>query len=339
MGIVTVTKHVNLDTYRENLKVICETMAPAEVMAVVKADGYGHGLIETATAAESSGVRILGVLDTESGLKIRRAGVKSALFAWLHSPQSNFELAVKAGIELSVSSIEELASIASASGVAKVHLKLDTGLSRNGCRIENWEALVSESIKLENQGAVSVVAIWSHLAGASHDDDLAALELFDVGTDQARALGFSGYRHIASSPAAFALPEARLDLVRIGVSAFGTSPMFGTSSSELGLGNPLRLVTEVHSPGVISIGYLHGYFSSLSGKSKVAIAGSLYRVLQVGPLASTIEPGPYEPGDEVLVIDDDPRSELSAEALCELANTVTDELFTGLKPNLTTYSG
>jgi alanine racemase len=336
---VTVTKHVNLDTYRDNLKVICESVAPAEVMAVVKADGYGHGLIETAKAAESSGIKILGVLDIESGLKIRRAGVKSALFAWLHSPQSNFELAVKAGIELSVSSIQELTSIASASGVAKVHLKLDTGLSRNGCRIENWEELVSEAMKFQSQGAVSVEAIWSHLSGASKQDDRSALELFDLGTDQARALGFSGYRHIASSPAAFALPEARLDLVRIGVSAFGTSPMTGTSSSELGLGNPLRLVTEVHSPGVISIGYLHGYFSTLSGKSKVAIAGSLYRVLQVGPLASTIEPGPYESGDEVLVIDDDAGSELSAEALCELANTVTDELFTGLKPNLTTYSG
>lgn len=339
MGRVTVTKLVNLETYRENLKVICETVAPAEVMAVVKADGYGHGLIETAKAAEESGVRMLGVLDIESGIKIRRAGVKSALFAWLHSPQSNFELAVKAGIELSVSSIQELNSIASAAGVAKVHLKLDTGLSRNGCRIENWEALVSEAIRFQAQGAVQVVAIWSHLAGASNHDDRAALEVFEAGTEQAKSLGFNGYRHIASSPAAFALPEARLDLVRIGVSAFGTSPIAGTKSSELGLGNPLRLVTEVHSPGVISIGYLHGYFSTLSGKSKVAIAGSHYRVLQVGPLASTIEPGSYEPGDEVLVIDDNPGSELSAESLCEIVDTVTDELFTGLKANLTTYSG
>jgi alanine racemase len=339
VGQVTVTKLVNLETYRENLRVICETVAPAEVMAVVKADGYGHGLIETAKAAEDSGVRILGVLDIESGIKIRRAGVKSALFAWLHSPQSNFELAVKAGIELSVSSIRELNSIASVAGVAKVHLKLDTGLSRNGCRIENWKELVAEAIKLQNQGEVQVVAIWSHLAGASIHEDRAALEVFESGTEQAKSLGFHGYRHIASSPAAFALPEARLDLVRIGVSAFGTSPIAGTNSSELGLGNPLRLVTEVHSPGVISIGYLHGYFSTLSGKSKVSIAGSLYRVLQVGPLASTIEPGPYEQGDEVLVIDDDPSSELSAESLCELVDTVTDELFTGLKANLATYSG
>jgi len=335
---MTVTKLVNLETYRENLRVVRETVAPAEVMAVVKADGYGHGLIETAKAAEASGLRIIGVLDIESGLKIRRAGVQSALFAWLHSPQSNFELAVKSGIELSVSSIYELKSIASVSGVAMVHLKLDTGLSRNGCRLEDWEDLVSEAIRLQNQGAISVVAIWSHLSGTSNQDDRAALELFDLGTEQARTLGFNGYRHIASSPAAFALPEARLELVRIGVSAFGTSPIAGTNSSELGLKNPLRVVTEVNSPGVISIGYLHGYFSQLSGKSSVAIGGLKYRVLQVGPLATKIESGPYAPGDEVLVIDDDCHSELSAEAICELAETVTDELFTGLKANLTTYS-
>ena len=336
---MTVTKVIDLEAYRQNLKTIIDRVSPAQVMAVVKADGYGHGLIETSRAAEQCGVNILGVLDIETGLKIRKAGVSAALFAWLHSPQSNFQLAVRAGIELSVSSLAELSAISKVDGKAKIHLKLDTGLSRNGCRIENWAELVSNAMANQRKGSVSVVAIWSHLSGTSLEDDTAALELFYQGSEIAQKLGFSGYRHLAASPAAFSLPAARLDTVRIGVSAFGTSPLSGVNSKDLGLQNPMRVTTEVHSNGVISIGFLHGYFSNLSGKSLVEINGRQFRVLQVGPLASSIEPGDYNPGDEVLVVDDRTDSEFSAEALCSLADTVTDELFTGLKGNLTTYSG
>lgn len=336
---MTVTKLIDLEVYKQNLKNIATKVAPAQVMAVVKADGYGHGLIETSKAAEECGVRILGVLDIETGLKIRKAGVSISLFAWLHSPQSNFQLAVRAGIELSVSSLAELTAISKVNGPAKIHLKLDTGLSRNGCRIENWSELVSAAISLQRKGSVSVVALWSHLSGTSAEDDNESLALFNRGFEIAKELGFSGYRHLAASPAAFSLPAARLDMVRIGVSAFGTSPMEGIDSESLGLRNPMRVTTEVHSSGVISIGFLHGYFSNLAGKSMVLIGGKKFRVLQVGPLASSIEVGDYSPGDEVLVIDDAAGSEFSAEALCELSGTVTDELFTGLKANLTTYSG
>ena len=336
---MTVTKVIDLEAYRQNLGTIVKRMAPAQVMAVVKADGYGHGLIETSKAAEASGVKILGVLDIETGLKIRKAGVSTALFAWLHSPQSNFQLAVRAGIELSVSSMAELNAISRVDGISKIHLKLDTGLSRNGCRIENWSELVSSAMAFQRKGSVSVIALWSHLSGTSLEDDSASLELFNRGSDMAMELGFSGYRHLAASPAAFSLPASRLDMVRIGVSAFGTSPMSGINSEELGLRNPMKVTTEVHSSGVISIGFLHGYFSNLAGKALVSIGGKKYRVLQVGPLASSIEPGDYHPGDEVIVVDDAPASEYSAEALSSLAGTVTDELFTGLKANLTTYSG
>lgn len=336
---MTVNKFIDLEVYRQNLGTIAKIMAPAQVMAVVKADGYGHGLIETSKAAQESGVKILGVLDIETGLKIRKAGVSTALFAWLHSPQSNFQLAVKAGIELSVSSMAELKAISRVDGIAKIHLKLDTGLSRNGCRIENWSELVSSAMALQRKGSVSVIAIWSHLSGTSLKDDSDSLELFNRGSDLATELGFSGYRHLAASPASFSLPASRLDMVRIGVSAFGTSPISGVNSAELGLRNPMKVTTEVHSSGVISIGFLHGYFSNLAGKAFVSIGGKKYLVLEVGPLASSIEPGDYHPGDEVIVVDDAPTSEHSAEALSSLAGTVTDELFTGLKANLTTYSG
>lgn len=337
MGALTVTKIVHIDSYKENLKNVIETMSPTKVMAVVKADGYGHGLIETANAAVESGIELLGVLDIESAIHLRKSGITTPCFAWLHSPQSDFSTAIRAGVELSASSIEELENIASAPGRAKVHLKLDTGLSRNGCRIENWTALVARALTLESENTVIVEAIWSHLSGASKADDEAALAVFEYGFEIATKLGFGGYRHIASSPAAFSNPDSRLDLVRIGVSAFGTSPVTDVAASAFHLKPVMAVTAEVLSPGVISMGFLHGLFSSLAGKLPVNIGGNAYLVLEVGPLASRIEPGEYEAGDLVHIFGDD--AVVSAEQLCELADTVTDELFTGLKSNLTTYAG
>ena len=334
---MTVVKHVDLEVYQQNLRTINDVVKPARVMAVVKADAYGHGLIECAKAAERTGIDILGVLDVETGLKLRKAGIEAPVFAWLHSPNTNFALAVRAGIELSVASIPELEAIAAVPGTAKVHLKIDTGLSRNGCRPENWIELVTRAKALEKIGEIEFAAVWSHLAGASRADDLASIEVFETAVAGARSLGFTGYLHIASSPAAFSIPESRYDLVRIGVSAFGTSPIEGVEAKTLGLFSPMTLSAEIIQPGIISIGFLHGFFSSLEGKASVLVNGKKFRVLKVGPLASAIEPGDYEVGDLVTVFGDEPGA-ASAEEICELAGTVTDELFTGLKVNSTIHS-
>ncbi len=332
---MTVVKKVDLAVYRENLKHIMQTMAPARVMAVIKADAYGHGLVEVATAAVEAGIDMLGVLDIETGLALRKAGVRSPSFAWLHSPQSNFNSAVKAEIELSVSSLAELKAVASALGTAKVHLKIDTGLSRNGCRVENWSELVKAAIELQRQGEISVVAIWSHLAGASKEHDLEAIALFENAYQVALTHGFSGYRHIAASPTSFSLPESRFEMVRIGVSAFGTSPVSQIPAEEFGLQSPMAVETEVTAEGIIAVGFLHGFFSQLSNKTEVVIDGVGYRVLEVGPLASRIETGAYAIGSTVEVFG---GNAISAEILCELVNTVTDELFTGLKADSVTYA-
>lgn len=335
---MTVSKDINLNAYKENLIKIGQVVSPAKVMAVVKADAYGHGLVPVARAAVEAGIDFLGVLDIETGLRLRESGITEKCFAWLHSPQSDFGKAVLAGIELSASSIEELESIAKAPGRAQVHLKLDTGLSRNGCRIENWQALVSRALELKALGEIDVVAIWTHLSGTSESDDLKAIQIFNQGHEMASSLGFTGYRHAASSPAAFNLPESRFDLVRIGVSAFGTSPVNGRLASELSLEIPMTVTAEVLSDDVISIGFLHGYFSSLSGKARVEINGRLYKVLKVGPLASKIETGAFRPGDLVKVFGPEGLLAPTAEELCNLVGTVTDELFTGLKANSVTYT-
>jgi alanine racemase len=332
---MSVQKHVDLAVYRANLESITQAMAPAKVMAVVKADAYGHGLLEISKAAVESGIDMLGVLDIETGLELRKAGIKVPCFAWLHSPQSNFAAAVKFGIELSVSSLAELNTIGDVQGVAKVHLKVDTGLSRNGCRFELWPELVGAAMELQKIGKIDIVAVWSHLSGTSREEDLKALSLFEEASQIAVSGGFTGYRHIAASPAAYSLPESRYDLVRIGVSAFGTSPLAGVEAAKLGLESPMTLTAEVIDTGIVSVGFLHGYFSRLANRSKVLIGEKPYRVLEVGPLASRIESGDYLPGDEVIVFG---GSAMSAEEICNLAETVTDELFTGLKATSVSYS-
>lgn len=335
---MSVTKIVDLAAYIRNLETIQEQMKPARVMAVVKADAYGHGLVEVSKAAERAGVNLLGVLDVETGLELRLAGVQTTAFAWVHSPSTDFDAAIRSNIELSASTLSELERIAMAPGVAKVHLKLDSGLSRGGARIEEWEALVARAVALDARDQIDLVAVWSHLSGTSKSADEASIAIFEEAATRAFELGFTGYRHIASSPAAFALPQSRYELVRIGVSAFGTSPIEGRKASTFGLGCPMTVTAEVIAPQVISIGFLHGYFSKFSGKAKVLIAGDEYLVTQVGPLASKIEAGDYSVGDEVLVFGSEESGAMTAEGLCDLIETVTDEIFTGLKTNSTTYS-
>lgn len=335
---MTVTKIVDLAAYERNLRRILERMSPSRVMAVVKADGYGHGLAETARVATAAGVKILGVLDVESGLELRRAGIETTAFAWVHSPSTDFATAISANIELSASNVNELNRIAMAPGIAKVHLKLDTGLSRGGALRSQWDELVMRAVLLDRKDEIDLVAVWSHFSGTSLEEDEKSLKLFQEATDRAFELGFTGYRHIASSPAAFAMPKARFELVRIGVSAFGTSPIDGTTASALGLECPMSLTAEVIAPQVISVGYLHGYFSELSSRAKVLINDRQYLVTQIGPLASKIEPGDYSEGDEVLVFGDPALGCATAEELCLLVDTVTDELFTGINANSTIYS-
>ncbi len=335
---MTVTKLVDLAAYVRNLQTIQEQMSPARVMAVVKADAYGHGLVEVSKAAEEAGVTLLGVLDVETGLELRLAGVHTAAFAWVHSPSTDFASAIRSNIELSASSLSELERIAMAPGIAKVHLKLDSGLSRGGVRIEDWEALVMRAVELDSRDKIDLVAVWSHLSGTSKDVDEASIAIFEEASNRAFELGFTGYRHIASSPAAFSLPQSRFELVRIGVSAFGTSPIDGRNASSFELECPMTVTAEVIAPQVISIGFLHGYFSKLGGKAKVLIGGRKYLVTQVGPLASKIEAGDYSEGDEVLVFGGEKSGAPTAEELCELVETVTDEIFTGLKANSTIYS-
>src|SRR3954451_14274220 len=147
---------------------------PAEVMAVVKADGYGHGLLPTARAALAGGARWLGVAFIEEALALRAAGVTAPILSWLAVPGEPLQDAVAADVDLSASelwALEEIRRAAQTTNrVARVHLKVDTGLHRAGATAVRWPDLVVAAAKAEAAGDVRIVGIWSHLAHADDPD-------------------------------------------------------------------------------------------------------------------------------------------------------------------------
>jgi alanine racemase len=171
---------VDLAAVRHNVEVLAAAAAGAATMAVVKAEGYGHGAAPVARAALAAGATWLGVCTLEEALELRDAGIAAPVLSWLHVPDEDFAPALAAGIDLSAASRGHLAAIVEAarrSGhTARVHLKADTGLSRNGAGSVEWPDLLDDAAKAAAEGAVEVVAVWSHLAHA----DLPEHPMLDV---------------------------------------------------------------------------------------------------------------------------------------------------------------
>ncbi|MFL6101665.1 MAG: alanine racemase [Actinomycetales bacterium] len=224
---------VDLAAVRANVAALSAAAGPAEVMAVVKADAYGHGLVPCAQAALAGGATWLGVAQLAEGLALRRAGVGGRLLSWLHVPGDDFADALGADIELSVSArwaLEEIRAAATTTGrTARIQLKADTGLSRNGCQPRDWPDLVASVGAAVAEGSVEVTGVWSHLAWAdapSHPTVRRQRELFVEMAAQVERAGIPvPLRHLANSAATLTDPNARFDIVRPGLAVYGLSPV------------------------------------------------------------------------------------------------------------------
>jgi alanine racemase len=225
---------VDLDAIRHNVEVL-RAGTTAEVMAVVKGDGYGHGMVPSARAALAGGATWLGVATLDEGLALRRAGLQVPIMAWLHSPGLPLHSGVEAGIDLSAGSrelLDDLVRAAVRTGrTARVHLKIDTGLSRGGATAAEWPALLEAAAKAQADGAIEVVGVWSHLVHADvpgHETTDRQLAAFADALAVAEGFGVTPrYRHIANSAATLTRPDAHYDLVRPGIAVFGLSPVPG----------------------------------------------------------------------------------------------------------------
>ena len=223
---------IDLDAIRGNVATLCASTR-AEVMAVVKADGYGHGMLPSARAALAGGATWLGVCTLGEALELRRHGITAPVLAWLLAPGLPLHEGVTADVDLNAASLDQLAELVAAAGRAErpahAHLKLDTGLARGGATAADWPALFEAAAKAQADGDVEVVGIWSHLACADapgHESVDRQLAAFAEGLAMAERYGITPrYRHIANSAAMLTRPDSHYDLVRAGIAVYGLSPL------------------------------------------------------------------------------------------------------------------
>jgi alanine racemase len=361
---------IDLDAIRHNVRRLAAAASPAKVMAVVKADAYGHGAVPVARAALEAGAAWLGVAHISEALALRAAGIDAPLLAWLHTTESNFAAAVAAGVDIGCSGWELERIVAAAreqERPARIHLKVDTGLGRNGATMDTWDHLVGEAMEYQDQGLLRVVGIFSHLAVADEperpetDQQLAAFrEVLAVAED---AGVDPEVRHLANTPATLSRPDTHFDLVRVGLGIYGLSPFAGQTSAELGLRPAMTLRTVVsqckevpdgqgvsyglryHTSGastlgLIPVGYADGIPRVATG-GPVRVAGRTYPV--VGRIAMdqmVIDLGDIGPaggglmGAEAELFGDGADGGPTAEDWARAAGTINYEIVTRISPRV-----
>jgi alanine racemase len=355
---------VDLDAVAHNTALFASSTTAA-VMAVVKADGFGHGALRVATTALASGATWLGVTTCAEALHLRGGGVTAPILSWMHSPIEDFGPALLADVDLSVSSSDHLRAVAaSAAGLgitANVHLKADTGLHRNGARPEEWRELVGLARDRETAGHVRVRGVWSHLISGTDptaDATLSQIRLFDESIAIARHAGLRPeVRHLANSVATLAAPASHYDLVRPGIGLYGVEPdpqrVFGLRGA-MTLRARLILVKRVPAGSGVSyehdyvtgrdstlalvpLGYADGLPWAAARRAEVSIAGRRYPV--AGRIAMdqfVVDLGDDEArtGDEVVVFGPGTEGEPTVAEWARWAGTVPHEIVTGVGPRV-----
>lgn len=269
-----------------NIDTIARWVKPAQVMAVVKADGYGHGAVEVAQTAVAAGATWLGTAHVREALALREAGITAPLLAWLHTINTPFDAAVAHNIDLGISGpeIERVAEAARAADLpARIHLKIDTGLSRNGAAPEHWDALCRRASELQQSGLVRVVGVFTHFAvaddpvGESAVDD--QLRVYHEAVETARKHGLTvDVRHVANSAALLSRPDTHLDMVRAGVAIYGLSPFADRSAEDLGLRPVMSFGTTVahNKPADEGTGVSYGYAYHTETPTRLALIPAGY---------------------------------------------------------------
>jgi alanine racemase len=332
--------HVDLDVLAANIAVVRERVAPAELMLVVKDDAYGHGVGPVVARAVADGVSWIGAFDVPTARRVRDAtGADVRVFVWMLLTGEELDEALDLALDLGVGDaqlLEDVAAAAAARGVvASVHLKIDTGLHRNGIRPEEWDAAVARAAALERQGAIRVAGIWSHIAEASDAEDDASRAAFEDAVLRARDAGLDPrWRHLAASAASFGRSGFRYDLVRVGAFCYGIRSAGGPAARDLGIRPAAALVarvTRADEAGLrLGVGSLHGLPSTLTGAS-LRVDGEEHAIEAVGPDEILLRAGSTSNvPEEVAVFGPEPAH--SATHLAERIDSIGEELLVRLSP-------
>jgi len=358
---------VDLAAIRHNVATLRDRAVDSQLMTVVKADGYGHGIVPVARAARQAGADWIGAAVLEEALALRDAGDTGPIFCWLTTPGEPLADAVAAGIDLSAGAPWEIDELAAAADdrPARVHLKIDTGMSRGGAVPEEWPALIRAALRAQAAGQIEIKGIWSHLAqsdepkSAINDAQLATfLEAIDV----AESFGVEAeFKHLANSGATLALPETHFNLVRPGVATYGLSP-FGhaLTADELGLRPAMTLKARLamvkrvpagvgvsygltwtaprpSTLGLIPLGYGDGLPRHASNGAPVQSAGQRRSVVGricMDQCVVNLEDDDVAAGDEVVLFGPGTDGEPTVDDWADAARTINYEIVTRLGPRI-----
>jgi alanine racemase len=367
-AVLRARAEIDLAALRANVRALRERAPGAALMAVVKADAYGHGAVPCARAAVEAGATWLGTATPQEALALRaaEAGLPDGIrvMCWLWTPGGPWREAVEAHLDVSVSAMwamEEVVGAARAAGVpARVQLKADTGLGRGGCQPgADWEELVAAALRAEGEGLLRVTGLWSHFACADepgHPSIAAQLTRFREMTAYAEGQGLRPeVRHIANSPATLTLPDAHFDLVRPGIAMYGVSPSpeIGTPADfglrpVMTLAASLALVKQVPGGhgvsyghhyttpgettlGLVPLGYGDGVPRHASSTGPVLVDGKWRTVagrIAMDQFVVDLGGDRPEPGAEAVLFGPGDRGEPTAEDWAQAAGTIAYEIVT-----------
>jgi alanine racemase len=347
---------VDLDAIRHNVR----AMAPpdAEVMAVVKANGYGHGGPQVARAALQAEATWLGVALVEEGIRLRQEGIEAPIVVLTEFPPGSEHEALRVGLTPVAYTDEGLAAlIAAGRDVGRavgVHVKLDTGMHRVGLPPERAEEFVGRLVA----GGLEFAGLWTHFAKADEPLDpfvRSQLDRFVQTLDRLAAADLRPrYRHVANSAAITALPESHFDLVRLGIAMYGLRSgrnleagprrpamswrsevaMAKRVSSGEAVSYGLRYRLERESTiATIPVGYADGYARVLSERGRVLIGGRRYPVagaVCMDQLMVDCGDDPVKAGDEVVLIGRQEGEEITADDVAEWMGTIGYEVVCGI---------
>jgi alanine racemase len=333
---------ISVPAFRHNIRTAKASLSgDAQLMIAVKSDAYGHGFATLAPLALEEGADQLAVLDIDTGVAVREHVPDHPLLCWLLSPHDDFSRALDASLELGISHLWQLEKLENeARGrTALVHLKIDTGLHRNGCLEKDWPALVSLAATLEANGIVRVVGIWSHLADTSIADDRVSLERFHNAVELARTAGLSPTTlHIAASAAASDLPESRLDMVRVGIIAYGVSPFDDRTAEDVGFHPVMSAHASVISldpatnTAELGMGYADGLLPLPPNTGFVSLGGHHVPIRSVSIDTTTVSTTQYQPqvGETAVLFGKPSEGSPRAEDWADWAGTIGDEVVVGI---------
>ncbi len=358
----TPTAVVDLDAIAHNVATLREHAGAAAVMAVVKADGYGHGAAQVARAALAAGAAELGVATLDEALALRRAGINAPVLAWLHTPQADFAPALQNDVQVAVSSERQLDDVVDAvrrtGSTATVTIKADTGLNRNGVAPAAFPALLDALRRAQAEETVRVRGIMSHLAHGDDPqnpfNDVQAQRLTDLAA-AARAVGVRfDVVHLCNSPAVLTRPDLAFDMVRPGIAVYGQSPIpdvgdFGLRAA-MTVKCPVAMIRPIQAGDGVSyghtwtadrdttvallpVGYADGVFRPLSNRFEVSINGRRYpnvgRVC-MDQFVVDLGPGPtgVTEGDDAILFGPGTDGEPTAQDWADLLDTINYEVVT-----------